>query len=287
MENLLVCTDGAFPYTESCLKYAEWIAKKMKASLDILYVSDSHAFDYSMMADFSGSLGAQPYQNLYAQLKQVEQEKAQVVQAMTRKFFEKTGLINKIHFHHETGSLVDVYQKYENSARGLDLVILGKRGENANFASEHLGSNMERVVRSSQRPCWVACRQYAPIKKVALAYDDSPSVRHAVQFLIRSPLLKETELNLIAINEEDENIPESLLQSLEATAETLQQSGYQVKTSVVQDEVSDGVTNYVTDHAVDLLIMGAYGHSVIRHLLIGSTTTDLIRRCKTSVLLFR
>ena len=287
MENLLVCTDGAFPYTESCFKYAEWIAKKMGASLDVLYVSDSHAFDFSMMADFSGGLGAQPYQNLYAQLKEVEQEKAKVVQEMVRQFFEKADLSEKVHFHHETGSLVDCYQKYENSARGLDLVILGKRGENANFATEHLGSNLERVVRSSKRPCFVACRQYSPIQKVALAYDDSPSVRHAIQFLIRSPLFKDTELNLIAIHEDDETVPESVLESLAATAETLQDAGYKVKTTVIQDEVSDGVTHYITDNKIDLLIMGAYGHSVIRHLLIGSITTDLIRRCKTSVLLFR
>ena len=287
MENLLVCTDGAFPYTESCFKYAEWIAKKMGASLDVLYVSDSHAFDFSMMADFSGSLGAQPYQNLYAQLKEVEQEKAKVVQEMVRQFFEKADLSEKVHFHHETGSLVDCYQKYENSARGLDLVILGKRGENANFATEHLGSNLERVVRSSKRPCFVACREYSPIQKVALAYDDSPSVRHAIQFLIRSPLFKDTELNLIAIHEDDETVPESVLESLATTAETLQDAGYKVKTTVIQDEVSDGVTHYITDNKIDLLIMGAYGHSVIRHLLIGSITTDLIRRCKTSVLLFR
>ena len=287
MENLLVCTDGAFPYTESCFKYAEWIAKKSEASLDILYVSDSHAFDFSMMADFSGSLGAQPYQNLYAQLKEVEQEKAKVVQEMARQFFEKAGLANKVYFHHETGSLVDCYQKYENSTRGLDLVILGKRGESANLATEHLGSNLERVVRSSKHPCFVACREYTPIQKIALAYDDSPSVRHAIQFLIRSPLFKDTELNLIAIHEDDENVPETVLKSLETTAKMLQNAGYQVKTTVIQDEVSDGVTCYITDNKIDLLIMGAYGHSVIRHLLIGSITTDLIRRCKTSVLLFR
>ena len=40
-------------------------------------------------------------------------------------------------------------------------------------------------------------------------------------------------------------------------------------------------------HDFDLLIMGAYGHSRIRSLLIGSTTTAMIRACKVPVLLFR
>jgi len=39
--------------------------------------------------------------------------------------------------------------------------------------------------------------------------------------------------------------------------------------------------------AIDLLLMGAYGHSRIRNLIIGSTTTSMIRSCKIPVLLFR
>jgi nucleotide-binding universal stress UspA family protein len=34
-------------------------------------------------------------------------------------------------------------------------------------------------------------------------------------------------------------------------------------------------------------LMGAYGHSHIRNLIIGSTTTAMIRSCKIPVLLFR
>jgi len=35
------------------------------------------------------------------------------------------------------------------------------------------------------------------------------------------------------------------------------------------------------------LIMGAYGHSRIRHLIIGSTTVQLLRSTRIPVLLFR
>ena len=38
---------------------------------------------------------------------------------------------------------------------------------------------------------------------------------------------------------------------------------------------------------IDLLVMGAYGHSRVRSLIIGSTTTEMIRACKIPVLLFR
>ena len=33
--------------------------------------------------------------------------------------------------------------------------------------------------------------------------------------------------------------------------------------------------------------MGAYGHSRIRNLIIGSTTTEMVRSCKIPVILYR
>jgi nucleotide-binding universal stress UspA family protein len=36
-----------------------------------------------------------------------------------------------------------------------------------------------------------------------------------------------------------------------------------------------------------VMVMGAYGHSRIRSLVIGSTTEAMVRRCKVPVLMFR
>jgi len=38
---------------------------------------------------------------------------------------------------------------------------------------------------------------------------------------------------------------------------------------------------------IGLLVMGAYGHSRIRNLVIGSTTTEMLRICPVPVMLFR
>ena len=283
---LLVCVDGSMPYMESCLQYAEWIIKAMNATADILYVTDAHQFDFAMMGDFSGALGAQPYQRLCDQLKQIETEKTRVVKETVEKFFEKAGLSDKITFKHERGSLVDSCQAYEHSETGVDLILMGKRGENAAFATEHLGANLERVVRASSRPCFIACRKFTPIKKCALAYDDGPSTRHALQFLIRSPFMKDVPIDLLYVCDE-ENPSEEVTEMLASAEKTLKDAGYQVNTVCLHDDVSDGIANYVTNNAIDVLIMGAYGHGRIRNLFIGSTTTELMRRCKNSVLLFR
>jgi nucleotide-binding universal stress UspA family protein len=43
----------------------------------------------------------------------------------------------------------------------------------------------------------------------------------------------------------------------------------------------------IRERGIDLLVMGAYGHSPLRNMLVGSTTTQMIRAGQTSVLLFR
>ena len=47
------------------------------------------------------------------------------------------------------------------------------------------------------------------------------------------------------------------------------------------------ITKAVEEHDIDLLVMGAYGHSRIRNLIIGSTTSEMVRSCKIPVVLVR
>lgn len=43
----------------------------------------------------------------------------------------------------------------------------------------------------------------------------------------------------------------------------------------------------VKQQAINLLVMGAYGHSRIREFILGSTTTTMVRTCLVPVLMFR
>ena len=47
------------------------------------------------------------------------------------------------------------------------------------------------------------------------------------------------------------------------------------------------IANSVETGGFDLLFMGAYGHSRIRGLIVGSTTTEMVRSCLVPVVLFR
>ena len=60
-----------------------------------------------------------------------------------------------------------------------------------------------------------------------------------------------------------------------------------MQTGLQQGQADDVISAYVKSEAMDMLIMGAYGHSHIRTLIIGSTTSSMLRSCPIPVLMFR
>ena len=47
------------------------------------------------------------------------------------------------------------------------------------------------------------------------------------------------------------------------------------------------IAETVRQRGINLLVMGAYGHSRIRQFIVGSTTTTMVRTCLVPVLMFR
>lgn len=284
MKKILVCTDGS-PYSEECCRYSAWLSKCTGASIEAMYVSDLRQFELSVVADLSGSMGIQPYQGMLSQIQEMEDQKADLIREGTLAFFKEADLEDRVSFHHHKGLLVDRVLELEEQDAEIDLIMLGKRGENANFATEHLGSMMERVVRASAKPCLVTSRSFKEPKKVVFAYDGSSSCKKALEFLAQSKTLNNLDLHVITVDEGREEAEAAKhLQDAEAF---LSKTGIKVHSQMLTGVAETVIGDYVESESMDMLIMGAYGHSRIRYLIIGSTTTDLIRRCHVPVLLFR
>src|SRR3546814_2711651 len=86
-----------------------------------------------------------------------------------------------------SGDIVEAVAEMEEDTR---LLVIGKRGEAADFAKLHLGSNLERVVRTSRRPILVASRAFRPIERFLIAFDGGPSAVKAVEHIAGGSLLR-------------------------------------------------------------------------------------------------
>ena len=281
MTRVLLCTDGS-AYSQVCCQYAAWLAGRVPCEFEVLYVTDLRQFEVPMVADLSGSLGVQPYQAVLSKLQELEVEKAKLVLKDAERLLGAVPSGTPTRFTHRTGFLVDCFQEYEQTT---DFVMLGKRGENANFASGHLGSTMERVVRASHQPCFVTSRSYAPIERVLIAYDGGRSCRKALQYLTENPTFRGLELHVVIVSPRAGE--ETSLGYLREAESALTTAGYAPTCQMLHGVPEDEIAAYVAAHGINCLIMGAYGHTRIRQFVIGSTTTAMMRQCRVPVLLFR
>ena len=67
----------------------------------------------------------------------------------------------------------------------------------------------------------------------------------------------------------------------------LEAAGFAVTSHALPGEPETVIADAIQRENIQLLVMGAHGHSPIRHLILGSTTTTMVRTCQVSVLLFR
>jgi nucleotide-binding universal stress UspA family protein len=286
MKKILLCTDGS-AYSQISYEYAAWLAQRLDVTIEVLYVTDKRGEQAAQTADFSGSIGIDSYQQLLKELVEVESAKAKINHQRAKiilheaKQFLSDRQVDNIKLTHETGFLVDLFHELEQDN---DLIILGKRGENANFADEHLGANMERIVRSSHKPCLVTPREFQPVNRVLLAYDGGKSCQKAIQYLTQSPAFQDLELHIITV---DTGNTEKAQQRLESARQIIATTQFNPVMQLLSGNAEAEIEQYIASKNIDLLIMGAYGHNRIRHLIIGSTTAQMLRNSHLPVLLFR
>ncbi len=290
MKSILICTDGS-SFAETSYRYGADVANRLQApetTLDVLCVTDIRTQQVISTGNFSGSIGIDASENLLNRLVDLEHEKAKLNQRRTRLILRtavqnlKAEGIDTIHPIHKTGFLVDCLEEFEQN---YDLIILGKRGENADFASGHLGGNVERIIRSGRKPCLVTPQEYQPLERVLLAYDGSPTGQKMLQFMGKSPLFKGMDIHVVKVaKSKDSTTVNARLQTAE---KALQESGFNPVICRLEGEPEKAIASYITAQNISLLLMGAYGHSRIRNLVIGSTTAQMLRSSNIPVLLFR
>ena len=287
MKKILLCSDGS-TFAENIYRYGAWFATNLKAEeVDVLCVTDIRAQQASKQ-NLSGSIGIDASENLLHRMVELEHEKAKINHQRTKLVLQKAAQtlkadgVDRINLLHETGFLVDCLEKFE---AGCDLIVLGKRGEAAEFASGHLGANLERIVRSSNKPCLITSRQFKPIERVLIAYDGSLSSQKILQFIADTSIFKGLELYIVTVAKSTAD--QTAIARIESAKQLAQQAGFEPVCSVIEGHSEKAISKYVSDRDISLLVMGAYGHSRIRHLVIGSTTAQMLRSSHIPVLLFR
>lgn len=284
MDKLTAFIDSS-NYAESVCDHAAWIAGQLGLSVELVHVLERQQGHHAP-ADLSGSIGLGARTALLEELAELDAQNAKVAQKRGRLLLE--GALERLAAEGVTDVKTrlrngDFVEAIEDVSADSRVIVIGKRGEGADFASGHLGSNLERAVRTAKQPVFVAARAFKPIHKVLVAYDGGPSAEKAVDRVISSHILQETDATLLTVCKEGD----PMAGKAEAALKRLQDAGVTAKLVMRPGHAEKVIEEVAAETGADLLVMGAYGHSRIRTLVIGSTTTAVLRACKIPVFLVR
>lgn len=174
-----------------------------------------------------------------------------------------------------------------NEARYSDLLILGQPDPNDKVSlNEGLA---DQIIFSAGRPCLViphigAINGFG--RDPLIAWDGSREAARAVHDAL--PLLKlaGTVTVLVVqpekVDAELDDLPGALI------AEHLARHDIAVEVKVLRGKVnstSDTIMSYVHENGHDMIVMGAYGHSRWREIVLGGVTRQVMANTKVPVLM--
>lgn len=283
-DNIIALVDGS-GYAASVCEHAAWVSQLTGAPVQLLHVMGRR--DAAGPQNLSGAIRLGARTALLEELATLDAQRARIANEAGRALLEDARQLTEgagataVSTRLEQGDLIDRTVGHE--AADTRVIVIGKRGTAADFAKGHLGSNLERIVRSARKPVLVASRAFKPIQKVLVAFDGGSSSLKAIEHIASSPVFADLTIDLAMAG----NASNNAQTALEEAVLRLRAGGLNARSSVMEGPADTALSTKIEAEGYDMLVMGAYGHSRIRSMIIGSTTTQMLIACKVPVMLFR
>jgi nucleotide-binding universal stress UspA family protein len=279
IKSILVCLDGS-SHSDAACDLALHLTSRLHARLLGLHVLDSRMLEGPLMADLSGWIGAQPYG---AQLQQFRELMEQKGHAVVRAFDDRCA---------KAGVQAESWLKMGHPARIIleeearaELLVLGQRGEHADWMGDMMGSTVERVVRHSVKPCIVVPATFTPFTRILAAYDGSSHASQALREAAELAVALDLELVVLTVAEsEDQDKAAAISQDAMGLVGA---HGARARPRVARGRSAVTILECAKEEQCNLVVVGAYGHSRVREMILGSTTTTLVTRSHLPVMLVR
>lgn len=280
---IIACIDGSRSTATVCL-WSAWAASRLEAPLKLLHVLEKSVLPAT--ADLSGSIGLGSREDLMDELIKLDEQRSRIANEQGKHLLSaaKERILN----HAETesaryeiktcqrhGSLVESLTDLENDAR---LVVMGRQGEVCSQLSQ-VGSQLENVVRVLRTPVLVSVGDFNAPQKIMFAYDGSETGQKVLERLTISPLFKGLNCDLVMVGGDKAQ--------LIAAQTKLHDAGIDTTPYQLQGDVEQALKKHIEMQQIDMVIMGAYGHSRLRQFLLGSHTSRMLSQSPVSLLLLR
>ena len=280
---VLSCIDGSH-FSSAVVDYTAWIASRVKAPVKLLHNIEHTG---SPHINLSGSLALGEREELLEELTELESRRNKILREQGKLMLDsahrrlrEAGVVESEMLQRH-GSLVDSLIDLEEETRVL---VLGVRGEAHENQEAALGSQLEPVIRAMHRPVLVVNRPFekAP-ERLMIAYDGRDASRKALDMVAMSPLYEGLDCHLVQVGANSGSDKSILSEGVNI----LEKVGMNVTGQNLTGDIEAALLDYQDNHHIDLIVMGAFGHSRLREVLFGSMTLKMLSHSSMPLLLLR
>lgn len=276
-KSILVPTDGS-DFSYIALQYALDLASKYDGYIKMLHVIDIRAIKGPFIRDISASMGLVPVVDYQPKIQEILEERGKLALDECQKRCEAAG----VRFYREMVTGI-ISQEIKHFGHTVDVIVMGQRGEHAEFGSSILGSTLEATVRESNKPILVTPDKYRGIRRILMAYDGSDVANDALR--VCRNICTELKLTASVLTVcDDPHEGESILNE---ARDYLMPNNLDIDFLLKKGDPPSIILNSMSETKSDLLIMGAYGRNRFIELVLGSTTSYILRKADFPILLSR
>ncbi len=281
---VLACVDQSH-YADYVADAAALAARRIAAPMELLHIIDRQEIPPAS-EDHSGAIGFDAQEKLLDKLSAEDEQRTRDARERGRRFLGRlreratAAGVSEVDIRQRHGDLEETLLEQEETVR---LIVLGRRGASAETTHRDLGRNVERVVRALHKPILTVTENFREPKRVMFAFDGGAITRRGVEVVAGSQLFRDLPILLFMSGKAGGDAQKKL----DAARDRLEAAGLAVEAELQPGDAETVIAAKVREREIDMLIMGAFGHSVLRSLLFGSKTADLLRSSTIPTLLLR
>lgn len=273
MKKILVPTDFS-AQAENALRVAAQLAKKHNCEIHLLHILEIPLHKVDALSTYNNLPEAVYFMKLAH--KQFEELKE-------KDYLNDLVLHEHVEFHEIFKGVFHVCKK-----QNIDLVIMGSNGATG-FKEMLIGSNTEKVVRTSETPVLVIKNEHKKfkIKDFIFASDFKDESKQPYKNAIKFAEVLGAKIHLLMVNtptkfitsEKANNRMDKFVKAFDFNKYTL---------NIYNDtSIEKGIMNFSQAIKADLIGMSTHGRQGISHFFNGSVSEDLVNHAKRPVITFK
>ena len=280
MKRVIACIDSS-PCVNAVAEAAAWVAKQTNRELVLLQVLDYYPASYHL-GEISGVIGFESNAMLLKELAELEQKQSELALDYSNNLLDHISELIQQKYHITATHIQEKGDFLEQSFQVLqeeDVIVIGRVGERSAELNKPIGSNVENFIRGAKCTVMTVGQSFKPPTRFIFAYEYSPTCVNMMKRVAQSDLLKLLQCHLLYVGDHPEVLNEP--------SQYLKNAGLDVVMEYRYGDVAENILEYQAEHAIQLIVLGAFSQSKIRQFFLGSVTTGIFRNSLVPLLVVK